>query len=93
MKMLSVAVEDDFAKAIDKTIKCSGLYSSRSEFLKDSIRKNLTATMKMSDSLKSIREGAEKLASLARQRGFTGKLPSKREREKFAKEFIKEHGL
>ncbi len=93
MKMLSVAVEDDFAKAIDKTIKYSGLYSSRSEFLKDSIRKNLASTMEISENLKGFREETKKLARLAKQRGYKGGLLTRKEKEKIALEFIKKYGL
>lgn len=93
MKMLSVEVKDSCAKAIDAVVVSSGLYSSRSEFLKDSIRKNLAEVSQMSESLKSIRRGAEKLAAEARRRGYKGGLLSREEKEKIAREFIKEKGI
>ena len=93
MKMLSVAVDEKLARKIDELIDYSKLYSSRSEFLKDSIRKNLASTLELSEDLKKIREGAEKLAAKAKKRGYRGGLPSIKKREKLAKAFIKEKGL
>ncbi len=89
-KMLSVEVDDSYAKTIDKIIASSKMYSSRSEFLKDSIRKNLQEMTTLSSSLKKIRVESEKLASKATQRGFKGKMPTILQMEKIAKEFLKE---
>ena len=91
--MLSVEVDENYAKVIDKAIAASGLYSSRSEFLKDSIRKNLVDTIELSGSLEKFREGAKKLGAKARQKGYAGGLLSKEEKEKIALEFIKKHRL
>ena len=91
--MLSVEVQDSCAKAIDAIVASSGLYSSRSEFLKDSIRKNLSDATQMSESLKSIRRGAEKLAAEARKRGYKGGLPTREERDRFARQYAKENGI
>ncbi|MEW6295001.1 MAG: ribbon-helix-helix domain-containing protein [Candidatus Diapherotrites archaeon] len=93
MKMLSVAVDEALAKTIDEFIDHSKLYSSRSEFLKDAIRKNLSTGMELNEDLKKIREGAERLAAKARQRGYKGGLPTQKERDKFAREFMKEKGI
>ena len=93
MKMLSVEVGKNYAKAIDKAIAATGLYSSRSEFLKDSIRKNLVDTIELGGSLEKFRAGAKKLGAKARQKGYAGGLLSKEEKEKIALEFIKKHKL
>ena len=39
--MLTVEIHENYAKAIDELIKKSGMYSSRSEFIKDAIEKYL----------------------------------------------------
>jgi len=91
--MLSVAVDDKFAMAIDDVIKLSGTYSSRSEFMKDSLRKNIEQTNKFSEDIKRGRESTRKLAALAKSRGFTGRMPTQRERDKVALEYLKENGL
>lgn len=93
MKMLSVAVDESYAKTIDEVIASSKMYSSRSEFLKDSIRKNLAEMLKFSKDLGKINEETEKLYLKIKQRGFKGKNLSLKEREKIARQFIKEKGL
>jgi len=91
--MLSVSVDEGLARAMDKVIASSGLYSSRSEFLKDAIRKNLTDTMEVSEDLKSIRKGAIKLGKIARKRGYKGGLLSREEKDRIAREYIKRKGI
>jgi len=91
--MLSVAVDESFASAIDRMISSSGVYSSRSEFLKDSMRKNLAEMMVVSEDLRKIRESAEKLFKKARARGYKGGLLTRKEKEKIAREFVKKNGL
>jgi Arc/MetJ-type ribon-helix-helix transcriptional regulator len=89
MKMLSVAVDETYARAIDEVIKSTKIYSSRSEFLKDAIRKNLAEILRLGEDLKKIHEESEKLAVKAKARGFKGKQLSRSERAKLAREFLK----
>ena len=91
--MLSVAVDDKFAKAIDDTIKCSGAYSSRSEFMKDSMRRNLEQANKLSEGTKRMREDIRKLSELAKKRGYKGGLISREEKDQIAEEYLKEKGF
>ena len=91
--MLSVAVDEKFAKDIDNVIRSTGAYASRSEFLKDAIRKNIAETRQLGEELKKTREATRKLAALARSRGYTGGLLTQREKDKIAREFIREHCL
>ena len=93
MKMLSVGVEDKFASIIDEFIAKSGRYSSRSEFLKDSIRKNLDEQMKSEEWRKSFMEGILKLRKNAYARGYDGSLLTREERAKIADEWIKENKI
>ncbi len=93
MKMLSVAVDERFVRSIDLLIDSTGLYSSRSEFMKDAIRKNFEEMMKSDDGLRKLHIGMKKLASLSKKRGNTVKMLTKKERDKFALEFMKEKGL
>jgi len=92
-KMLSVQVEDSLAKTIDRAIQASGLYSSRSEFLKDAIRKNLFEVSMARESFREIHEGFEELRKLAKSRGYDGKMPTKAERKAIAREFVKKHNI
>jgi len=93
MKMLTVEVDEKYAKAIDKAIAKTRMYSSRSEFLKDSIRKNYIEMLKTDEDFRRIDEAAEKLAKIAKERGYKGGLLTRREKHKIAREFLKEKGL
>ena len=91
--MLSVAIDERFVKVIDELISKSGMYSSRSEFLKDSIRKNFDELLKTDEDLRKIHEGLQKLKKLAYERGYDGRMPTREEREKIAREFVKENNI
>jgi len=84
MKMLSVAVDERLAKSIDSAIASSGLYSSRSEFLKDAIRKNLSKLVEQDEDLKAIRESVARLRKKAVYRPMT-----QAERDALAEDFMK----
>lgn len=93
MKMLSVQVEDKLAKEIDSLIRRSGMYSSRSEFLKDAIRKNIMEFSALSDDQLKIRLGVRKLALKSYERGWRGEMPTQEERSKIADEYLKENRI
>lgn len=93
MKMLSVQVEDSFVKYIDSVVASSHLYSSRSEFLKDSMRKNISEILRMSDNLKKIREETRKLALKAKERGYDGTLLTRKEKDKIARAYVKKNNI
>jgi len=88
--MLSVLVEDSLVKMVDDFVSSSGLYSSRSEFLKDSIRNNLKEKDAWrKDFMKSIEEIRKK----ARAHGWNGKPLSRKERERGVLQYVKENGI
>jgi Arc/MetJ-type ribon-helix-helix transcriptional regulator len=91
--MISFEVSDAFAEAIDAFISYSGIYSSRSEFLKDSVRKNLEETKKTSEFIQELRKSSIELAKKAKAKGWDGKMLSKEERDKLAWEFIKKNKI
>lgn len=91
--MLSVGVEDKFASIIDEFIAKSGRYSSRSEFLKDSIRKNLDKQIESEEWRKSFMEGILELRKKAYANGYDGSLLTQKERAKIADEWIKENKI
>ncbi len=93
MKMLTVEVDEKYAKAIDKAIAKTKMYSSRSEFLKDSIRKNFREMLLTDEDFRRMHEETEKLAKVAKERGYKGGLLTRREKHKIAKEYLKENGL
>jgi len=93
MKMLSVGVEDKFASIIDEFISKSGRYSSRSEFLKDSIRRNLEEQTKSEEWRKSFMEGILELRKKAYANGYDGRLSTLEERAKIADEYFAKKGI
>ena len=88
--MLSVQVEDSLAKNIDSAVKSSGLYSSRSEFLKDAIRKNLQDTLMLDEEFRKVHEWAEGLRNRLKADGITPRHLSRKERAEIADEYLKE---
>ncbi|MBU2476966.1 ribbon-helix-helix domain-containing protein [Candidatus Micrarchaeota archaeon] len=90
MKMLTVEMDERFVEVIDRLIKSSGMYSSRSEFLKDSIRKNYEELIKHDKDLLKIHQAGKELAETARKRGAKGGLLSKKEKDEIAREYMKE---
>ena len=93
MGTLTAVVSNDFIKAIDKVIKSSNLYSSRSEFLKDAIREKFEELVFVSEGAWNIRKEMRKLGKLARSRGWDGKLPTREKREEAFLELAKEKGF
>jgi Arc/MetJ-type ribon-helix-helix transcriptional regulator len=93
MKMLSVQVEDAFVNEIDELVKESGQYSSRSEFMKDSIRKNIEKVQESIAYRKKVREAFKRLAQKARARGWDGTMPTREERDRIAEEFVRKNNI
>jgi Arc/MetJ-type ribon-helix-helix transcriptional regulator len=91
--MLSVGVEDKFASIIDEFISKSGRYSSRSEFLKDSIRKNLDEQMKSEEWRRKFMESVLELRKKAYANGYDGSLLTREERAKIADEYFAKKGI
>ncbi len=90
--MLSVQVEDKMAAEVDELIAHAGIYSSRSEFLKDAIRKNLRELLEHIAYKKKVKKAFQGLAKKALARGWNGELPTREERAKIADEYVKEKG-
>jgi len=91
--MVSVAVEDSLVEKIDSVVKVSGLYSSRSEFLKDSIRLNLARASLLDSELAVFREKTAALRKLVRSRVGEPRFPTREEKTKIAREWLKENNV
>lgn len=90
VKMLSFAVEDKMAETIDLVVSKSGNYSSRSEFLKDSVRLNLVRQTEVEGNMKDFLTGFSKLRKKAYAKGYDGHLPTQEEKAKIAMDYFKE---
>ena len=88
--MVSFEVEDGLLKAIDAHIKSRGFYSSRSEFFKDSVRRNLEEREKW---LRDFRASALELRKIAISRGMPTTPVTQEERDAFAKEYMKKNKI
>jgi len=90
MKMLSVEVNDSLVKTIDDAVKRSGLYSSRSEFLKDAIRKNLLETLMQQEGFAEFHAKCEKMRAELKAQGIVPMQLSRQERAEIADKYLKE---
>lgn len=93
MGTLTAVVKDEYIKMIDIAIKKSGLYCSRSEFIKDAIRDKFESLLLIDDDLKRIRNSTRTLALKARSSGWNGKMPTREERVKIADAYLKKNGF
>lgn len=92
MAMVSFEIDDKFLTAIDKLLEKSRKYGSRSEFIKEAVRKNYKE-LDSEEWKKKFREEVEKMREKAYSRGYKGGFPTHEERDKWAKEYMKEKGI
>jgi len=92
VKMLTVQVEDALLYAIDDVV-AMGFYSSRSEFLKDSIRKGIKSHIAMTESYKKVHTESEKLRAEFVAKGKKIKKLSRKERTNLADELLNKKSL
>jgi len=92
MAMLSFELDDKFLKDIDSFIKRTGRYSSRSEFLKESVRSNYEKMSEQEWKTK-FRDETEKMLKLAYLRGYNGETLSKERLDEIGSKFIKKKGI
>lgn len=93
MGTLTTVVDDGFIKSIDKVIKSTKLYSSRSEFLKDAVREKFEELVMLDPDLRRIRLASQKLARKAIARGWDGSLITRADKERAHRELMKEKGF
>lgn len=78
---ISFVADDAFSKAIDRLISESGLYTSKSEFMRDAARRQLAEMQLLHARFLDARAAREKLIKKAKFNGY----PSSEEREKMAR--------
>ncbi len=88
MKQYVMNVEPTLIKEVDELIKRKKHYSSRNEFIRDAIRSKVKEinSVELRAELRSMRD-----TMLAR--GWNGEMPTRAEREKVLREYLKERGL
>jgi Arc/MetJ-type ribon-helix-helix transcriptional regulator len=90
VKMISFQVEDEMADLIQKSVSL-GLFSSRSEFLKEAVRLELDRQRERNEWRKQFDKVAKEMKVLAKKRGYDGRMPTRKERAKIADEWVKEN--
>ncbi|MDD5163253.1 MAG: ribbon-helix-helix domain-containing protein [Candidatus ainarchaeum sp.] len=84
---MSFTAEEAFVKAIDSAIAKTGLYHSKSEFLRDAAREKLEKILYLEEDLKAVREMRKRLQAKAKCR----KDLTLKEREALFKEYLESH--
>ncbi len=82
---MSFTAEEGFVKAIDAAIAKTGLYHSKSEFLRDAAREKLEKILYLEEDLKAVREMRKRLQAKIK---FYKPL-TKEEKDKLAMEYLK----
>lgn len=79
VKMLTFQVEDNLARAVDNLVK-NGFYSSRSEFIKESVRKAVEKQLIIMDSFDKVHNVSQELRNEFKKKNIKLNLLSKKER-------------
>lgn len=88
MKQFVMNVEPVLVKEVDKIVRQEKLYSSRNDFVRDAIRSKVLEYRRL-----KIRKVLKEVAKKALERGWNGEMPTRKERDNWAKEFLKEKGF
>ncbi|MBI5884675.1 hypothetical protein HZB89_01105 [archaeon] len=88
MKQFVMNVEPLLVREVDKIVKSEKLYSSRNDFVRDAIRSKVLEYRKL-----KIRRVLKEVAKKAVERGWNGELPTKEQRDEWAKEALKKDGF
>ncbi|MEW6294852.1 MAG: ribbon-helix-helix domain-containing protein [Candidatus Diapherotrites archaeon] len=84
----SFSLNKEVIKDIEKLIRSSGFYSSKSEFYRDAVRDKYFELIKLKQE-KVRKEFSKKI----RAKGYKGRFLSREERIKIANEHLMEHGF
>lgn len=82
---ISFVAERAFSRAIDEAVCKTGLYQSKSEFVRDAVREKLTRLLSFQEDLAAVRDSRKRLQQKA---VFKGNL-SVSERNELAKSYLK----
>ncbi|MFH1751575.1 MAG: ribbon-helix-helix domain-containing protein [archaeon] len=88
MKQYVMNVEPELIKSVDLLVGKEGLYSSRNEFVRDAIRSKVLEYRKL-----KVRKLLKQAGEKALKNGWNGEMPTKEERDRVAKEIIREQGF
>ncbi len=81
-------VEPRLIEEIDAIIEKEGMYGSRNEFVREALREKVMEFRRL-----RARKVLKEIGKTAMKRGWNGEMPTKEEREKLTKKFLKEKGF
>ncbi|MDD5147954.1 MAG: ribbon-helix-helix domain-containing protein [Candidatus ainarchaeum sp.] len=84
---MSFTAEEAFVRAIDNAIAKTGLYHSKSEFLRDAAREKLEKVLGLEEHIKAVEASRKRLQAKMKFLGY----PSQEERDRMAREYLKSH--
>ena len=81
-------VEPKLIREVDALVKSEGLYNSRNDFVRDALRGKVLEyrRLKLGNDLRKIGKNAV-------AKGWNGRMPTGKQRDKIAEEFLKEKGF
>ena len=82
---ISFVAEPSFSRAIDGVVSKTGLYQSKSEFVRDAVREKLFRVLSLEEDLIAVRSLRKRLQKKAVFKGYL----SAPERDALAKSFLK----
>ena len=83
MKQYVMNVEPKLIREVDALVKSEGLYSSRNDFIRDALRGKVLDYKRL-----KLRVDLRKIADSAVAKGWNGRMPSRKQRDKIAEEFL-----
>lgn len=89
MKTLTVAVDEKYVKLLDRVIKNSGLYSSRSEFVKEAVRQKMLRIIELDEEVKIIRKKMRKFRERHKHAYKDRGDLTREQKDKIASDYIK----
>ena len=84
---ISFVAEPAFSKKIDELVKRTGMYQSKSEYVRAAVREKLEKDLYLEEELIAVRQMRERL----RAKSKLGKDLSLKEKEELFKEYLKSH--
>jgi Arc/MetJ-type ribon-helix-helix transcriptional regulator len=88
LKQYVLNAEPALIKEVDGIVKTEKLYNSRNEFMREAVRDKVLEFRKL-----KLRELVKKARATAVANGWTGKMPTQKQRDKIAREYLAEKGI
>lgn len=88
LKQYVMNVEPKLIREVDALVKSGGLYNSRNDFVRDALRGKVLEYKRL-----KLRHDLRKIGENALAKGWNGRMPTKKQRDRIAEEYLAERGL